>query len=108
MLREVDWIWFEFIESKIFSRQVRELPAQILSNIQSDLIQNPERGDIVRVRMACGRPESAIPSRHEERAGAIDIFIFTLNMLAGFTCCTCLAKVSNLTCRRNRNESLER
>ena len=48
MSREVDWIWFEFIESKIFSRQVRELPAQILSNIQSDLIQNPERGDIVR------------------------------------------------------------
>jgi mRNA-degrading endonuclease RelE of RelBE toxin-antitoxin system len=38
----------EFVESKVFSKQVRELPAQLLANIQSDLVQNPERGDIVK------------------------------------------------------------
>jgi mRNA-degrading endonuclease RelE of RelBE toxin-antitoxin system len=41
-------IWFEFIESKIFSKQVRELRSQVLVRIQSDLVQNPERGAIVR------------------------------------------------------------
>jgi len=41
-------VWFEFVESKVFSKQVRELPAKLLVNIQSDLVQNPERGDVVK------------------------------------------------------------
>ena len=41
-------IWFEFVESKIFSKQVRELGGEILARIQSDLVQNPERGAIVK------------------------------------------------------------
>ena len=43
-----DTVWFEFIESKVFSKQVRELPAEVLSNIESELVQNPERGDVVK------------------------------------------------------------
>lgn len=43
-----DSVWFEFVESKIFSKQVRELSGEVLANIQSDLIQNPERGAIVK------------------------------------------------------------
>jgi hypothetical protein len=39
-----DIVWFEFIESMIFSKQVRELGVDVLARIQSDLVQNPERG----------------------------------------------------------------
>jgi hypothetical protein len=48
MVKADDTVWFEFIESKVFSKQVRELSAALLSGIQSELIQNPERGDIVK------------------------------------------------------------
>jgi hypothetical protein len=41
-------VWFEFVESLVFSRQVGELPAEVLTNIQADLVQNPRRGDMVR------------------------------------------------------------
>lgn len=52
------------IESKVFSKQVRELPARVLINIQFDLVQNPQRGDIVKgthgVRKArVGDPDSS-------------------------------------------------
>jgi hypothetical protein len=43
-----DTIWFEFVESKLFSKQLRELSSEILVNIQSDLVQNPERGVVVK------------------------------------------------------------
>ena len=48
MARLDDVVWFEFVESKVFSKQVGELSAEILTNIQSDLVLNPERGDIVK------------------------------------------------------------
>ena len=44
MTKADDNVWFEFIESKVFSKQVRELPVELLTNIQSDLVQNPQRG----------------------------------------------------------------
>ena len=40
--------FFEFIESKIFSTQIKRLEVEVLSGIQSDLAQDPERGVIVR------------------------------------------------------------
>jgi mRNA-degrading endonuclease RelE of RelBE toxin-antitoxin system len=43
-----DTVWFEFVESKAFSKQVRELSGEVLANIQSDLVQNPERGALVK------------------------------------------------------------
>jgi hypothetical protein len=55
MAKADDTVWFEFVESKVFSKQVLGLPAEVLINIQSDLVQNPERGVIVKathVRMA--------------------------------------------------------
>ena len=36
-----DPVWFEFVESKVFSKQVRELGVAVLVRIQSDLVQNP-------------------------------------------------------------------
>ncbi|HWN09098.1 MAG TPA: hypothetical protein VNO50_07505 [Pyrinomonadaceae bacterium] len=43
-----DTVWFEFVESKIFSKQLRDRPLKVLANIQSDLVQDPERGALVR------------------------------------------------------------
>ena len=43
-----DTVWFEFIESKAFSKRVGELPANVLTNIQYDLVKNPQRGAIVK------------------------------------------------------------
>lgn len=85
-------VWFEFVESKIFSKQVRELPAEILTNIQSDLVQNPERGDVSREHMAFGRREWLTQIRHEARAAVIATCISILNTPAEFTCFTCSAK----------------
>jgi len=48
MVRSDAAVWFEFVESKIFSKQVRELSSEILAKIQSDLISNPECGPIVK------------------------------------------------------------
>ena len=48
MAKADDTVWFEFVESKIFSKQVGKLPAEILTNIEFDLVQNPDRGDIVK------------------------------------------------------------
>ncbi len=41
-----DVVWFEFVESKVFSKQIGALPGEVLTNIQFDLVQDPERGDI--------------------------------------------------------------
>ena len=64
MTQADDVVWFQFVESKIFFRQVRQLPPDVLNNIQSDLVQDPVRGDIVKgthgVRKArVGDPTSA-------------------------------------------------
>jgi len=48
MIETNDPHWFVFIESKIFSKQVGELPAMVLTEIQSDLVKDPTRGDIVK------------------------------------------------------------
>lgn len=47
MAKTADVVWFEFVESKVFSKQVRALPPEILGNIQFDLLKDPTRGDIV-------------------------------------------------------------
>ena len=96
-------LWLEFVESKIFSRQVRELPAEVLTNIQSDLVDNPKRGDIVKGTHGVRKARVAAPGRHGERAVAIVICIFTLNTPAESTCYTCSAKVSKRTFHRIKN-----
>jgi hypothetical protein len=39
-----DKVWFEFVESKIFHKQIRAKSIEVLGVIQSDLLKNPERG----------------------------------------------------------------
>ena len=101
----VGYSLFEFVESKIFSTQINQLGIEIFLRIQSDLVQNPERGAIIKVLMVFGKPESQILPRSAERAAAIDTYIYTLSTLAEFTCCTSSAKVSKQTCRLRKNES---
>lgn len=46
MVESGDYL-FEFIESTIFSTQIRQHGIEILLRIQSDLVQDPERGAII-------------------------------------------------------------
>ena len=62
-------LWLEFVESKIFSRQVRELPAEVLTNIQSDLVDNPERGDIVKGTHGVRKARVADPGSSRGKSG---------------------------------------
>jgi mRNA-degrading endonuclease RelE of RelBE toxin-antitoxin system len=63
-------VWFEFVESKIFSRRIREMPAEILANIQSDLVQNPERGDIVKGTHGVRKARVADPGSSRGKSGS--------------------------------------
>jgi len=48
MKKPDDPVWFEFVESKIFSRQIREVSGDLLTRMQSDLVQNPGCGTVVK------------------------------------------------------------
>ena len=108
MVEVSDPLWFEFVESKIFSKQIREVGGVLLTRMQSDLVQNPERGAVVKGTQEFAKLESLILRPGAVRAGVIDIFTFTLNTPAEFTCSTCSAKESKRTCRRSRSKSSER
>ena len=62
--------WFEFVESKVFSKQVRELPPAVLINIQFDLVQNPQRGDIVRGTHGVRKARVADPRSSRGKSGS--------------------------------------
>ena len=61
MGRTDDIVWFEFVESKVFSKQMGALPAEVLINIQSELVQNPQRGDIVKGTHGVRKARAAAP-----------------------------------------------
>ena len=69
MAKVVDGVWFEFIESKIFSKQARNVSAEIVTNIQSDLVQNPERGDIVKGTHGVRKARVADPDSLRGKSG---------------------------------------
>ncbi len=70
MARTDDVVWFEFVESKVFSKQVGELSAEVLTNIQSDLVQNPERGDIVKGTHGVRKARVADPGSSRGKSGS--------------------------------------
>ena len=76
--------------------------------IQADLIDKPDRGDVVKGHMACGRLELQTQSRPEGNEVVTAICIFTLNTQAEFTCCTYSAKVTRPTYHRIKGPSLVR
>jgi hypothetical protein len=63
-------IWFEFVESKIFSKQVRELGGEILARIQADLVQKPERGTIVKGTHGVRKARVADPASSRGKSGS--------------------------------------
>jgi hypothetical protein len=62
--------WFEFVESVLFSRQVTGVGADILVRIQSDLVQNPERGAIVKGTHGVRKARVADPSTSRGKSGS--------------------------------------
>ncbi len=62
-------IWFEFVESKTFSKQVRELGGEILARLQSDLVQNPERGALVKGTHGVRKARVADPASSRGKSG---------------------------------------
>ena len=105
-MAKADSVWFEFVESKVFSKQIRELSAAVLINIQFDLVQNPQRGDIVKGRMVFGRREWLTRARHEARAVATVICICISNTPAEFICCIYSVKMISLTYHQSKQRSL--
>ncbi len=63
-------VWFEFVESKIFYKQVRDLPVKLMANIQSDLVQNPERGAVVKGTHGVRKARVADPASSRGKSGS--------------------------------------
>ena len=63
-------VWFEFVESKIFSKQVGELPGTVLANIQLDLVKNPERGAVVKGTHGVRKARVADPASARGKSGS--------------------------------------
>ena len=70
MGRTDDIVWFEFVESKIFSKQIGALPTEVLINIQSELVQNPQRGDIVKGTHGVRKARAADPGSSRGKSGS--------------------------------------
>jgi hypothetical protein len=105
MTKADDTVWLEFVESKVFSKQIGELPAEVLTSIQSDLVQHPQRGDIVKGTHGVRKREWLTRVHHGERAEAFVICICTLNMPAEFTCSSYSAKRTKATCHLSKRAS---
>jgi mRNA-degrading endonuclease RelE of RelBE toxin-antitoxin system len=63
-------VWFEFVESKVFSKEVREVGVEVLARIQSDLVQNPERGAVVKGTHGVRKARVADPASSRGKSGS--------------------------------------
>src|SRR5689334_6816127 len=79
-------VGFEFVEYEIFSEQMSIVGAEVLLRIQSDLVQNPTRGAIVKRTHGVRKARVADPTSTRGRAAVIDICISTSNTPAESTC----------------------
>ena len=70
MGRTDDIVWFEFVESTVCSKQIGVLPGEVLINIQSDLVQNPQRGDIVKGTHGVRKARVADPGSSRGKSGS--------------------------------------
>ena len=65
-----DAVWFEFVESKIFSKQIREVGGDLLTRMQSDLVQNPERSAVVKGTHGVRKARAADPASSRGKSGS--------------------------------------
>jgi mRNA-degrading endonuclease RelE of RelBE toxin-antitoxin system len=70
MAKAEDAVWFEFVESKVFHKQVRDLPSEVLANIQTDLVQNAERGAVVKGTHGVRKARVADPGSTRGKSGS--------------------------------------
>jgi hypothetical protein len=70
MAKSDETVWFEFVESGVFSRQVTDVAADVLVTIQSDLVQNPERGAIVKGTHGVRKARVADPASSRGKSGS--------------------------------------
>jgi hypothetical protein len=67
---ETSGVWFEFVESKIFYKQVRDLGVEVMTMIQSELVQNPKRGAIVKGTHGVRKARVADPNSPRGKSGS--------------------------------------
>jgi hypothetical protein len=65
-----DNVWFEFVESKIFSKQILEVGGDLLTRMQSDLVQNPGRGAVVKGTHGVRKARVADPASGRGKSGS--------------------------------------
>src|SRR5437773_3132392 len=70
MARSDETVWFEFVESEIFSKQIRNVAGEVLVRIQSDLVQNPERGAVVKGTRGVRKARVADPASSRGKSGS--------------------------------------
>ncbi|HEU4714185.1 MAG TPA: hypothetical protein VFS76_21645 [Pyrinomonadaceae bacterium] len=103
-----DAVWFEFVESKIFSKQLRTVAAEVLTGIQSDLVQNPERGDVVKGTHGVRKARVADPGSSRGKSGSYRYLYLYLEHAGRIHLCIYSAKVSSPTCHPIKHASSER
>jgi hypothetical protein len=69
-MADEDIVWLEFVESKVFYKRVRELFLELLAAIQTDLVENPERGDIVQGMGGARKARVADPKQKRGKSGS--------------------------------------
>ena len=65
-----DPVWFEFVESKIFSKQIREVSGDLLTRMQSDLVENPTYGAVVKGTHGVRKARVADPVSGRGKSGS--------------------------------------
>jgi len=69
-----------FIESRVFTRRLQELAGKefdaVLREIQNELLQVPEKGDVVRGLAGIRKARAALPSRGKGKRGGLRYFYF--------------------------------
>lgn len=70
MAKSDETVWFEFVESVVFSRQLNDVGADVLVRIQSDLVQNPVRGAIVKGTHGVRKARVADPASSRGKSGS--------------------------------------
>jgi hypothetical protein len=70
MASAADTVWFEFVESKAFSKQIGALSPEVLTNIQSDLVQDADRGDVVKGTHGVRKARVADPASSRGKSGS--------------------------------------
>jgi len=73
-----------FIETRVFTRRLDELTGKesdaVLREIQNDLLQSPERGDLVPGLAGIRKARAFLPSRGKGKRGGLRYFYFYMEI----------------------------